>query len=119
MSEAGWTVLCAADEVEEGGARGFLLGAGPAREDVVLVREGGCLFAYRNRCPHQGTPLEIFPDRFRDPATGLLVCTTHGARFRPADGVCVSGPCLGKRLAALALREREGAVEVRLASRTF
>lgn len=27
-----------------------------------------------------------------------LLCGTHGALFRPQDGYCVSGPCVGDSL---------------------
>jgi nitrite reductase/ring-hydroxylating ferredoxin subunit len=94
-------VLCRAEEVDEGQARGFLIGEGAARRDVILVRRDGVLHAYANACPHQGTPLETFPDRFLDQDGRLLVCSTHGARFRVEDGYCVSGPCVGKSLMAI------------------
>lgn len=104
-------VLCRADEVAEGQARGFLIGEGVARRDVILVRRDGVLRAYVNACPHQGTPLETFPDRFMD-QDGLLVCSTHGARFRVEDGFCVSGPCDGKSLTAIACAVENGVVVV-------
>lgn len=104
-------VLCRDDEIGEGEARGFLVGEGAARRDVILVRRGGLLRAYVNSCPHQGTPLETFPDQFMD-ADGLLVCSTHGARFRVEDGFCVSGPCAGKMLQAIVFTVDDGAVVV-------
>ena len=104
-------VLCRADELAEGQARGFLIGEGVARRDVILVRRDGVLRAYVNACPHQGTPLETFPDRFMD-QDGLLVCSTHGARFRVEDGFCVSGPCDGKSLTAIACTVENGVVVV-------
>lgn len=104
-------VLCRADDVAEGQARGFLIGEGVARRDVILVRRDGVLQAYVNACPHQGTPLETFPDRFMD-QDGLLVCSTHGARFRVEDGFCVSGPCEGKSLRATACAIENGVVVV-------
>jgi nitrite reductase/ring-hydroxylating ferredoxin subunit len=103
--------LCHADEIAEGQARGFLVGEGVLRRDVILVRRDGVLRAYVNACPHQGTPLETFPDRFLD-ADGLLVCSTHGARFRVEDGFCVSGPCAGKSLQRLAWTVENGDVVV-------
>ncbi len=103
--------LCRVDEVAEGQARGFLIGEGVARRDVILVRRDGVLRAYFNACPHQGTPLETFPDRFMD-QDGLLVCSTHGARFRIEDGLCVSGPCEGKSLTAIACVVENGVVVV-------
>lgn len=102
--------VCRADEIAEGQARGFVIGEGAARRDVVLVRRGGVLRAYVNSCPHQGTPLETFPDRFLNHGGSLLICSTHGARFRVDDGVCISGPCLGKALTRFAHDERDGLV---------
>lgn len=101
-------VLCRSDEIGEGQARGFLLGEGSARRDVVVVRCGGTLKAYVNACPHQGTPLETFPDRFLNEDGTLFVCSTHGARFRVEDGVCISGPCAGKSLQAIACSVVDG-----------
>jgi nitrite reductase/ring-hydroxylating ferredoxin subunit len=103
--------LCHADEIAEGQARGFLVGEGVARRDVILVRRDGVLRAYVNACPHQGAPLETFPDRFLD-QDGLLVCSTHGARFRVEDGFCVSGPCEGKSLQPIACVLENGVVAV-------
>lgn len=94
-------VLCRDDEIAEGMARGFVVGEGAVRRDVILVRRGGVLRAYVNSCPHQGTPLETFPDKFLNEDGSLFVCSTHGARFRVEDGLCVGGPCLGKALQAI------------------
>jgi nitrite reductase/ring-hydroxylating ferredoxin subunit len=96
-------VLCRSSEIGDGQARGFVVGEGALRRDVIVVRRGGVLRAYTNSCPHQGTPLETFPDKFLNEDGSLFVCSTHGARFRVEDGHCVSGPCLGKHLSALPL----------------
>jgi nitrite reductase/ring-hydroxylating ferredoxin subunit len=71
--------------------------------------------AFVNRCPHQGTPLHVVADHFLDAEGEHFVCSTHGARFRITDGVCVSGPCLGAGLAALPVRVAEGWLHVSLA----
>jgi nitrite reductase/ring-hydroxylating ferredoxin subunit len=105
-------VLCRADEIGEGQARGFVHGEGAQRRDVIVVRHAGVLRAYLNACPHQGTPLETFPDRFMNEDASLLVCSTHGARFRVEDGFCVSGPCTGKSLQSLKVTVEDGNVVV-------
>jgi nitrite reductase/ring-hydroxylating ferredoxin subunit len=87
-----------APDVPEGAARGLTL---PSGHELVMVRRGGALYTYENRCPHQGTPLETFPDKFLNGDGSLLICSTHGARFRVEDGLCVSGPCKGERLRAV------------------
>ena len=106
--------LCRADEVQEGAARGFRLGSGADQIAVMVLRSGGVLRAFVNSCPHAGTPLDFIADRFFDRDGRLLLCGTHGARFRPDDGVCVSGPCLGKRLAALSLTVIDDRIAVEL-----
>jgi len=102
--------LCRADELAEGAARGFVFGAGQDRRAVFILRHGGAIRAYVNSCPHQGTPLEIFPDRFFDALGRRLICRTHGALFRPEDGFCVAGPCAGKSLAPAAIRVADGTI---------
>lgn len=104
--------LCRAEEISEGAARGFLIGEGADRIDVVVVRRNGRLRGYINSCPHQAMPLETFPDRFLNGDGSLFVCSTHGARFRVEDGYCVSGPCLGKALTAIAVEVADGVVRV-------
>jgi nitrite reductase/ring-hydroxylating ferredoxin subunit len=96
--------LCRADEIAEGGGRGFRLGSGPDLRMVLVVRRGGALHAYENACPHMGTPLNFLPDRFFDRSGEHLLCATHGALFRVADGFCLAGPCAGKSLRPAAIR---------------
>jgi nitrite reductase/ring-hydroxylating ferredoxin subunit len=107
-------VLCRSDEVAEGSARGFAFGDGVDRRDIVLVRKRGVLHAYVNSCPHQLTPLETFRDKFLNEDGTLFVCSTHGARFRVEDGVCVSGPCEGKSLQAVAIEIDGGSIILKM-----
>lgn len=90
--------LCRADEIPEGGGRGFRFGSGADLRIVLVVRRGGAFHAYENACPHMGTPLNFLADRFFDRSGQHLLCATHGALFRVADGFCFSGPCAGKSL---------------------
>ena len=68
-----------------------------------LVNHGGELHAYINRCPHAGTPLDLWPNEFWSADGRHLVCATHGAVFAPETGICVEGPCPGARLERLAV----------------
>ncbi len=100
--------LCRVDEVPERGARGFRFGSGTDVRAVIVVRQDGTLHGYVNSCPHLGTPLDFLPDRLLDRDGRHLLCSTHGARFRIADGFCVEGPCAGRSLERLALRIEDG-----------
>ncbi len=107
-----WRRLCAAGDIAEGAARGFAWGEGTQRQAVFVLRKDGALYAYVNACPHAGTPLDWLPDRFFDRSGAHLLCGTHGALFRPEDGFCVRGPCLGRRLSPAAIRVEAGEVWV-------
>lgn len=106
--------VCRFDDLptgEELDALGFAASA-PGRAGIFVMRHGDEVRAYLNRCPHLGTPLNWSPDRFVDLQREFLVCATHGAEFRVADGECVSGPCLGDRLEPVAVEVRDGVVFV-------
>ena len=95
--------LCRLDEIADPGARGFDLDTADGPLSVIVVRLGPSVYGYVNRCPHQGTPLETFPDKFLSRDGKELICSTHGARFRAEDGYCVRGPCKNARLSPIAL----------------
>tara|TARA_R110000868_G_scaffold82813_4_gene233703 strand:- start:24185 stop:24511 length:327 start_codon:yes stop_codon:yes gene_type:complete len=102
--------LCAPDEVAEGRSRGFEI----AGEKLFTVRKDGQLYAYRNRCPHRGIPLEWLPDQFLDHSASMIQCATHGALFLIESGECVAGPCAGQSLQILAVREDDQGIWVDL-----
>jgi nitrite reductase/ring-hydroxylating ferredoxin subunit len=69
-----------AGTLEEISAKGRLVLHGRHRP-VLLVHEGGHVFALDNRCPHMGFPL----DR-GSVEDGILTCHWHHARFELASG---------------------------------
>lgn len=101
--------LCRLDEIPDGTARGFRLRDGAGREvRIFAVRRGASAYAYLNRCPHRGTPLDWVPDQLLDAEGRHLVCATHGAVFRVEDGVCLAGPCAGDQLVPVPLALEQG-----------
>ncbi len=103
--------LCGLDELNEPGSRGFEIDAGddmPLR--LFVVRKDGVLAAYRNSCPHTGAPLEWLPDQFLDLDNSFIQCAIHGALFRPEDGYCLRGPCVGKSLQRLPVEVVDGQI---------
>jgi nitrite reductase/ring-hydroxylating ferredoxin subunit len=100
--------LCAPHELAEGQSRGFEI----AGDKLFAVRKDGRVFAYRNRCPHRGIPLEWLPDQFLDHSASLIQCATHGALFLIDSGECVAGPCAGQALEAVACTENHDGIWV-------
>ena len=76
--------------------------------DAFVVRYRGVPRAYVNMCRHQSLPLDFGDAVFFDGAGDALVCVHHGARYEPASGACVAGPCEGSRLTSLEVEERDG-----------
>ncbi len=95
---------CAAAELVPGQTKKFRLAGGARTVDGFLVNHRGAYFAYVNRCPHVGTPLDLWPNEFFSEDGETLVCSTHGAVFDPAGGRCTAGPCVGDALTLLPLR---------------
>ncbi len=112
-AESRWHPLCDAAQIADPGSRGFELDNGDAPPlRLFVVNKGGAMHAYVNSCPHTGAPLEWMPDQFLDFDNSFIQCAIHGALFRPEDGRCVRGPCVGDALRALPLRVRDGVVMV-------
>ena len=109
------TLLCAIDDIENPGARGFVFGTDKKRFDMFVVRREKEIFAYVNSCPHLRTPLEFLNDKFLNAKKTAIVCSTHGARFRIADGYCFAGPCRRESLTAIPLDIHNG--QIRLGKR--
>jgi len=106
----------------EGGAVCFDIRAEHRMSDGRLIEVGeqgflicfnGQLRAWRNVCPHAGSPLDWIPGQFFSEDGTQLVCHTHGACFDPASGDSLAGPC-ERGLYELPMREHGDAVQVPL-----
>jgi nitrite reductase/ring-hydroxylating ferredoxin subunit len=104
-------LICASEALADGGLGvRFEVHRPGGTLPAFAIRFRGAVYAYINECRHQATELDWNPGDFFDPERLYLVCATHGACYDPASGVCVAGPCAGARLAAVAIREREGGI---------
>ncbi|MBY0330635.1 MAG: Rieske 2Fe-2S domain-containing protein [Acetobacteraceae bacterium] len=104
-------VLCREEDIAEGTARGFAAAPG-GFTGLFAVKKEGRIHVYVNSCPHVGLPLDMMPHRFLDAKRQTIICSAHGARFRIADGICVTGPCIGEALEAVPHRIVEGQIVV-------
>jgi len=83
------------------------------QEQGFVVCFQGELRAWRNHCPHAGSPLDWIPGQFFDADGRNLVCHTHHAEFEPLSGECIAGPC-PRGLYALPIKELNQAIAVPL-----
>ena len=120
MTRCGWALtfcmsdsffrLCGLEELSDPGSREFSWGEDDWPLEFFVVRSGGEVFGFVNQCPHQGHALNWQPDRFLTREGDLILCNSHGARFRIVDGMCVSGPCPGASLRSVTLTMKDGQV---------
>ncbi|MCL7744994.1 PfkB family carbohydrate kinase [Guyparkeria hydrothermalis] len=94
-------LLCRLEDLEDVDALGVWPGGrgqGPA--PLIVTREGERVCAWRNVCPHNGSPLSRERHDFLEDHEGerQLRCNVHQAYFRLEDGLCTDGPCEGQRL---------------------
>lgn len=125
-TEKRWVRVCAAEEVEEGGAR--VLALESDNEQVAVFRHRGELFAMDSRCAHMGGPLcegniedlgthhrktggEPLEGSRKD--DGVVRCPRHGMCFNIRTGQNVKGGRMQQRVYPLRLIG-EGDVEVEL-----
>ena len=92
------TALCGLAEIPDPGAKGFMFRVEELLFAGFVVRRGGEVRGYVDRCPHAGMPLALMGDRFLTRESDLILCSSHGALFRIDDGLCVAGPCEGRAL---------------------
>lgn len=95
--------LCGLQEIPPGGVLGVEIEHAGERESLILTRNADTVAAFHNVCPHAGRRLDWAPGRFMLDS-GFLICAAHGACFSLPQGHCVSGPCRGQSLRAVAVR---------------
>jgi nitrite reductase/ring-hydroxylating ferredoxin subunit len=103
--------VCASDALEEGG-KGvrFPVTAGGEDGTGFVVRFGGTVYGYLNRCAHVPIELDWNEGDFFESSGLYLMCSTHGAIYSPENGKCAGGPCRGGRLHPIAVHETRGQV---------
>ncbi|MEJ7805327.1 MAG: Rieske 2Fe-2S domain-containing protein [Telluria sp.] len=109
MPDVAGIFACASSAVLEGGrgVRFDVLAFGDKATGFV-VRYGGTVYAYLNRCAHVPIELDWAKGEFFESSGLYLMCATHGAIYVPDSGYCAGGPCKGGRLRPIAVREEGG-----------
>ena len=104
-------VICDSGTLLEGG-KGvrFKVPTANGEQAAFAVRYGGRGYAYLNRCAHVPVELDWIDGEFFDYSKLYLICATHGATYLPDSGLCVQGPCPGKRLEPVPVSECDGRV---------
>jgi len=98
-----WTPAADASQLPEGRPLRVVVGDTP----VLLLRDGGLIFAIHDRCSHRGCSLsegKVEGDE--------IVCGCHGSRFDRRNGAVLGGPATSAQ-PSFQVRVEDGRVEVR------
>jgi nitrite reductase/ring-hydroxylating ferredoxin subunit len=103
--------VCDSSALEEGG-KGirFPLTAGGEDATGFVVRFGGVVYGYLNRCAHIPIELDWNEGDFFESGGLYLICSTHGAMYAPETGRCEGGPCRGRSLRRIVIMEKDNQV---------
>jgi len=110
--EVARTKVGALAEIDDPGCREFSIGDGEWPFCGFVVRQGDQVYAYQNYCMHVGHQLNWMPDGFLTKDRKAIICASHGALYEIDSGLCVAGPCTGKRLREVAVEVQDGIVYV-------
>ncbi len=112
MTQIVEVVVGALAEIDDPGCREFRIGEGDWPLRGFVVRQGEDIYAYENVCMHVGHALNWQPDRFLTKDKSAIICASHGATYKIESGLCIAGPCPGKKLRSLEACVRDGKVYV-------
>ena len=104
------TALAPLATLPDGAGRELTFGKGKSMFRMFVVRRGGVVTAFVNRCPHMSLPLNSHPDEFMTSDGDRIMCRMHLAVFRTSDGMCESGACEGSALEQMAVVVKDGVV---------
>lgn len=103
--------VCESDALQDGGAGArFEYPVAGTVQPAFVIRYRGRVYGYINACAHRQVELDWAQGEFFDAGGHYLICATHGARYDPASGRCLSGPCAGRALRPIPVYEQDGVV---------
>jgi nitrite reductase/ring-hydroxylating ferredoxin subunit len=110
------TIIFKSEELQNG-ALGLRFNLPQLGEFVTgfVVRFQDQPYAYVNQCAHVPVELDWNQGDFFTVQKDYLICSTHGAHYRPDNGFCVMGPCKGKSLKPIPVTELNGQVIINIA----
>ncbi|WP_027469056.1 Rieske (2Fe-2S) protein [Deefgea rivuli] len=104
-------LICTSEAVQERSlAYRFKLEYHGRERNAIVIRYGGHVYAYINECAHVPIELDYNLGDVFDLSREFLICSTHGAYYNPRNGLCLGGPCTGRRLQALTISEHDEAI---------
>jgi nitrite reductase/ring-hydroxylating ferredoxin subunit len=109
--------VAASAELAEGSTLKFAFHEGDEEAEGLVIRKGGRVYAWRNRCRHIPMTMDWVENRFLSRDGCHIQCAMHGALYDITTGLCVWGPPAGEHLEGFPVEERDGRIRVQLPAR--
>lgn len=93
--------ICHIDELNRTFCKEFKVEKKGLEKEAFLISFNNHYYAYINSCPHTGVNLNWQDEQFLNYEGDYVQCSLHGALFKPSNGECIYGPCLGQYLTKL------------------
>ncbi|MFT4570201.1 MAG: nitrite reductase/ring-hydroxylating ferredoxin subunit [Hyphomicrobiaceae bacterium] len=104
--------VAAVEELAEGATIKFHFSEGAEKSEGFVIRRGGTVYAWRNRCCHIPMTMDWVENRFLSRDGCHIQCATHGALYEIETGLCVWGPPAGEHLPGFPVEEKQGRITV-------
>ena len=102
--------ICFLEDIPDNKALSFKISLKNFDPGIIIVRRGNNAHAFVNNCPHANLPLDLIEGKVLARDGYNLLCANHAALFNPETGICLSGPCAGKKLATKTIKIKEGKI---------
>ena len=99
--------LASINDVEQDNWYEYSLQTDKGLLSIMLQLNNDQYHGYENSCPHQGRRMDYTAGKFLISESGTIVCPAHGAEFKPENGLCINGPCLGESLNPITIKTNE------------
>jgi nitrite reductase/ring-hydroxylating ferredoxin subunit len=105
-------VVCQSEALADGQYLKLDIGLEGRREECLLFRFAGQVYAYLNRCVHMPRRLDGEEKQIFDHSGRYLRCSMHGIVYTPETGTSVSTMCAGEQLRAVTVYEADGVIGI-------
>lgn len=102
--------IAKSSDLNEGQVIEFQFIRGSRKGDGFIAPFVGEIVAFENVCQHIPVKLDVLGSKIYDRDGKHFICQNYGALYEPISGMCVSGPCKGKKLKKLKIEISDGMI---------
>jgi nitrite reductase/ring-hydroxylating ferredoxin subunit len=102
--------IATASDISDGGFVKFKYEKNGLTQEGFIIRFNGSFYAYKNECVHAPITIDHNGSGVFTEDKKMIMCAEHYALYDPVSGICISGPCVHKRLMSLPIQISDGKI---------